>query len=302
VNQRWVRILGSSLSILALAFLAYRFQQQRAREELRSLGSRAWLAVLAGALISVLASVIQAASWRKSLGAGAPRLLRAWVIYGKSQIGKYLPGNVFHFAGRQVLGARAGVPHSVLLFSSGFEILSLVVAAAFVGGWGVVRFGWLERLPGESVMRTALAVGAAIALLGGVLLLRFAPRHVDFVRRIGSTSLLSAHAYHWLFFACLGSIVYLLGAALGWHVAGGWSFQIAWTAAAVAWVCGFVVPGASAGMGVREVVLVALLGPVLTEPTALVLALLLRICTLAGDCLTYLVAEGTERAATRVDG
>ncbi len=54
---------------------------------------------------------------------------------------------------------------------------------------------------------------------------------------------------------------------------------------ALAWVVGFVVLVAPAGGGLREVALVVVLAPVLTEPRALAVALLSRVVMTAGDLL-----------------
>src|ERR1700722_16592861 len=56
----------------------------------------------------------------------------AWPIYGKTQIAKYIPGNIFHFAGRHVLSAREGVPHSLLVAAAALEVLMLLLAATLI--------------------------------------------------------------------------------------------------------------------------------------------------------------------------
>ena len=60
---------------------------------------------------------------------------------------------------------------------------------------------------------------------------------------------------------------------------------------ATAWTLGFLTPGAPAGLGVREAVLVALLTPSAGEPAALTAALAFRAATLGGDLLFYLSAR-----------
>ena len=50
-------------------------------------------------------------------------------VYGRSQIAKYLPSNVVHFAGRQLLGGRLGWPQAAIATSSLFETALLILAA-----------------------------------------------------------------------------------------------------------------------------------------------------------------------------
>ena len=52
---------------------------------------------------------------------------------------------------------------------------------------------------------------------------------------------------------------------------------------ALAWLVGFVTPGSSAGIGVREAVLIAALEGSLGAPASGLIALALRLVTIAGD-------------------
>ena len=56
---------------------------------------------------------------------------------------------------------------------------------------------------------------------------------------------------------------------------------------AMAWWLGFVAPGSSAGVGVREAVLVLTLEPHLAGDGALLVALALRLITTFGDLLFF---------------
>ena len=51
-------------------------------------------------------------------------------IYGISQLGKYIPGNVFHLAGRQALGLAAGIPGRPLAQSMAWELGLIAIAGA----------------------------------------------------------------------------------------------------------------------------------------------------------------------------
>jgi uncharacterized membrane protein YbhN (UPF0104 family) len=55
---------------------------------------------------------------------------------------------------------------------------------------------------------------------------------------------------------------------------------------ALAWLLGYVMPGAPAGLGVRETVLVLGLGPALGEAEALVVALAYRFVTVVVDAVS----------------
>lgn len=58
----------------------------------------------------------------------------------------------------------------------------------------------------------------------------------------------------------------------------------------IAWLAGAITPGAPAGIGIREVVMFALLQPVVGESDLLVAIVLNRAITAGGDTLFYFFA------------
>ena len=66
----------------------------------------------------------------------------------------------------------------------------------------------------------------------------------------------------------------------------GWPAASAYGWLALAWLLGYVMPGAPAGVGVRETVLVIGLGPALGEADALVVALAYRFVTVLVDAVS----------------
>ena len=68
-------------------------------------------------------------------------------------------------------------------------------------------------------------------------------------------------------------------------------------ALAGAWVVGFVIPGASAGIGVREAAVILLLSPALGAGDAAVVATVYRLVTAGGDALFAALGELVRRSA-----
>ena len=63
------------------------------------------------------------------------------------------------------------------------------------------------------------------------------------------------------------------------------------SAFSMAWVCGFVIPGAPGGIGVREAVLTVLLESVMDGPVLAVILIVHRITGIAGDFIFYVVVS-----------
>ena len=107
--------------------------------------------------------------------------------------------------------------------------------------------------------------------------------------------LLGCFAIYLVNYLLMGAILYLLASELFGQAEA--DFWLLTGIFAVAWIAGFVTPGAPGGLGVREAILVASLGPLYGEGTAVALALTLRAVTTAGDGLGFLVGLAAHAAS-----
>jgi hypothetical protein len=103
---------------------------------------------------------------------------------------------------------------------------------------------------------------------------------------------LRATLLHAGFFVVTGLILWGLAAAIGGR-ADVLDPVAAVSVMAMAWWVGFVAPGSSAGVGVREVVLVLALEPGLGGDGAMLVALILRLITTCGDLLFFALCAVT---------
>ena len=93
--------------------------------------------------------------------------------------------------------------------------------------------------------------------------------------------------YYSVFFIGLGLITHNVAySILGYDI----SFVFSVFVFTVSWLVGTLMPGAPGGIGVRESIFVVLRGSVLMDYEALLLAVLLRIVTVGGECICYLGA------------
>ena len=166
--QRWLRLAGGALAVagrrLRRPAPARLLGADRPRPAGRAArGRRSWGLSLLYGLVDVLLGV------RLARPPGAVRghpVARRWAIktYGLSQIGKYIPGNVFQFAARQARGMAAGVPGWALARSAAWELGLLAVCGALFGFLVLPLVApWL---PGRS---SAVLFLLALAAVGAVL-------------------------------------------------------------------------------------------------------------------------------------
>ena len=292
--------------VLALAALAYFARHAWRTLEGQDLSMLLQGPGLGGMLLLVLlytASIATtSAAWYWQLQSLHQPASFAWTTtaLAVTQFGKYLPGNVGHHIGRVGLAVGAGVRLSAALLTIGYELLLAIVAAAHLCAvaillWPPVAFADASWLAYRWPLLTLVSLGAAAGLV-------LAPQLVAILSRLRSPTAptVEANALSLDLHAIAGSYAMYLGSlsAIGiglWALAltvvpDGTTVPMAFFfigAFATAWIAGFIVPGAPAGLGVREVVLAAWLGDALPPTTVVVLVLALRIATTIGDAVNF---------------
>jgi hypothetical protein len=298
-----LRALGAGLAMLGVIFTG------RVMLEHDALGQLSWnarlciviaLACGAYALLSVLLVVV----WAIILTTFAPGCIgarEAYALYAITQVMKYIPSNVVHFVGRHVALRRRGVPHLALVATLLCEAAILACGAGLAVA--ALRADVLTAVYGHPVgiEKTPIIVALVIACCVCAVLIRWhgarapAPAYTALHRRLGPR-LIAALTAAALFFA---GTTLLVSLACRWLLEEPAGFDIGAVAATLAgaWLVGFVVPGASAGIGVREAVVILLLSPTLGAGNAAAVAAIYRLVTAGGDALFAGLGELVRRSA-----
>ena len=252
---------------------------------------RVFLCLLLSTLLTTAAVLLDAWSWSWLLRAlGVPASDRSAAgVFAVSQFAKYI-GNVGQHIGRVALSHRRG-------WQTGRVVLSLFVENGFALGAGALVVGGSLAFGlsgGQVHERAPLLLGVLVAgwLAGTLVLRRLLKAPPAFVRglialdepiELGSGFLGAYLAVHLVSYLALG-----LGLAISvWGVAGGLP-QDAWkvpAAATASWLIGYLLPGAPAGIGVREASLTALLGDSVGADVIVAAALVWRVSALLADTL-----------------
>jgi glycosyltransferase 2 family protein len=214
---------------------------------------------------------------------------------------KYVPSNIVHYVGRHVALRRRGVTHLAL-------VSTVLAEAAVLASGACLTIAALEadvlmalyrRNVGTDGSAIVIMVGLACCV-GATLLWRRAasargPVSTARVSRCVAR-LVAALTAATLFFAATTRLVSIACRLLLDDPAG---FDVGAVAAALAgaWFVGFVIPGASAGIGVREAAVILLLSPALGAANAAVIATLYRLVTAGGDVLFAALGELVRRSA-----
>ena len=215
---------------------------------------------------------------------GAGFLRDVFILYSRTFIAKYLPGNVGHFLGRQLFAKRFEMTQTGVGFASLLEVVCQVVAALVLCIW--VDMPSAPPLAPELCLLMACC---ALFIAPFVLLWVGNKKGMNLVR--GSRTVMLANitfvvVLDALFLFTAGGMVYLF--FLQTQPYQEYALMMFVSAYAVAWFLGFVTPGAPAGVGVREAAIVSMLSEPVGPQNALVVAILFRMVTTVGDILFFL--------------
>ena len=284
-----VRVIGIALSLVALAALAWKaagLAGQLGRDFLTPgfiavIGSAAFVYALLGLLIGLAWYSLLAATRQVHLP-----VLQALTIFGRAQLLKYLPSNLLHYVGRHAAANRLGAPHGALVWSSIAEAVLVTAAAAVVTG--LFAQPLVTRALGElhspiwlRVLLPTLAIAALVAATAYLLASGSKAKAKNLPSLAKGASI--ACGLYVLFFFANGGLLAGLIAALPGEVSAP-PLMLAGVVS-LAWFAGFIVPGAPAGIGIRDFVLTVGLEEAGLGSAALSIALAYRIVTLLGDLL-----------------
>jgi uncharacterized membrane protein YbhN (UPF0104 family) len=286
-----VRLLGRLLALALLVFLALRLWLLWRREPV-NFGEVNGAVFGAAVVASVAAVTAYGFVWLvllRRLGTSAPL---SWItIFFKSQLGKYLPGSVWQYAGRVAFAHNRGVPVQRGLVSVAAEIAYSALSAAAVASF---ILGSIAAAAVFIVLAALLALSPALARRLSVLLPRVRPVEGDYLDRDNALAALRAAplavGLYLVVWGLYGLAFWTTGRAL---------FAIPLSdlpqyigVFALGWLAGLAAFFAPGGIGVREAVIAALLATRLGEANAIVLAATSRIVLSAIDLVAGTASFG----------
>lgn len=316
MSGRW-RVVTACLAIaLAAYFIWFLIKHLDTKAILTMLSSPTTLvAVLIASLLYASIIPITAWAWRGLLLAQQenwPSSMLARIL-GLTQLAKYIPGNVAQHATRAALSIRAGMNTRVFLASLAQETL-LAVAASLIIGLMMLALSarGLDQLS-PFYFSGLLMLGAFFGVL--VLLLaapKLAPErlkdHENWLSRMllrlgglpGPRATLRALGGYSANYLLIGIGLWLVAWAIG--LSGSLDLALVTSAFALSWVLGFLAPGAPAGLGAREGIMLLLLHGSAPDDELAAFVLLARVVTMLGDGICFALANVSHYRAQQAKG
>jgi len=237
--------IGRILGLLGLVFVLYKISKEYTLSSfVNKIGDfkTIFIPLIALNLLSYLIGIY---AWRRMMKAytlKGMKYILAYYYFAKTEIAKYLPGNVFHFVGRQALASKIGLNQKQMAKISMFHMLTIAI--------GTVVSTAIFIMFTDTIANYIkyLMIAASIALLA-------------FITLIYPT----ITKYNKLYITLLISISiamqgFLLAIIVVWQLNNPTTSQFFMLAGVfmISWLVGFVTPGASGGLGVREGAFIAI--------------------------------------------
>ena len=301
-SKKTIKVAGYVITAGSFLFLYYSaraldFSNIQFFWSLSSLCFMAFIAVVYAAVFSILPL-----GWRWILefvdekSTDIP-LTVLYPIYTKANIHKYIPSNVVEFITRNVLVNKLGLKHVDIAVSSFIETLFLLLTAITIPV--VFIFQDTFNIAQELIFKMTnaqLAISCIVVVLGIILsvvsfvFLQKRIRRLDnrkyltmnFVKLTGKMYLL----YVFVFMLIGLTFVMVFQHVLSQPVALHGSIKMI-SALMLAWTLGFITPGAPGGIGVREAVLLGILGPIYGAEHTLTASVIHRLISIGGDILAF---------------
>ncbi|MET3075719.1 hypothetical protein ABXV16_08170 [Pantoea leporis] len=266
--------VGSLLALSGVIFLGFRLKDYSSGLIINEISIEAWFVFILLTITYGCLGLLNAVSWKHNLRhCGAEiSIIDSIYIYGISQLAKYLPGNIFQFAGRQALGMSKKINAKTLVKSTFWELFMLCF-----GGCILSMFMISVLIPNIS---SALLISMCLILV----LLYFSGLKVAFSTSLATSALIN------LIFTFFSGVFFLMilktlkipiNSLSELEIIGAFIF---------AWLIGLITPGAPAGVGIREVILLYLFKDSIDDANLLLAILLGRIMTISGDFIFYLIS------------
>lgn len=217
-------------------------------------------------------------------------------IFTIAQFAKYIPGNIASQVGRVALAREAGMDLQKVVLSMAIELSLVIASSSFVGVVALAAMGnGAVRVMHGHVSVESLSMIGFCALAIPIVLVSVLKSMPGPLRRFVEdgglvrpkvSALLASFALNVGAFALLGIIAYIFSRNLfGIEES---NILLLTSVFAFAMVAGLVTPGAPAGLGVREAVVVAVLSPIYGPGTSAALTVLVRLVTMIGDLIAFL--------------
>lgn len=296
--MKYIKAFGKILAVVSIIFVAYRLYEMDFNWSYFDNPRQTFLLIFLLSFLAVFNNYINAYVWKKYVNffSGVKNDTFTVIdVYLKANIEKYLPGNIIQYAGRNLLGKSRGISQKSIAVSSAMELFWISISAivfsfmiSLQNTKSVINQLWTN----PEIKRNIIILFVFVMLI--LLTIIIFCMKTEYLNRLRpylnknffvlNTITLGLYAMNYMIAGLLLSLIFILILRCKVNYVNITSTNV------LAWLAGYVVPGSPGGIGVREAVLILLLGTEYSKDIVALSAVLLRICGIIGDFLSYLMA------------
>lgn len=298
--KKLARLAGTLIMLAALAFIVKKFiDMDIDPAQFASPGVIA--ALIVGIVGQTIIWLVACYPWIVFAGALSGKKIpfsEGMQVYTRSNMYKYLPGNVLQYVGRNALAAKMGISHVDVACATVLDIIFCVI------GTGVVSLlllgGFISKLLGEyggQILIVGIAGALILILAAAVLYLKFREKFKGYLSRYakalekGSRSRLIRGILYYLVQNGFSAVMYFVSLRLIIGSEASFGELVSFTGAFLfAWIIGFITIGAPGGIGIREGVMLFVCGDSYAERIVL-FVLVMRVASIIADAAAFFIGK-----------
>lgn len=278
------RLAGFAITIVCIVYVS---RELIIRSESLDIGliRGNWFSVVCGVFLWVIINILLGVGWKFIANAidGPISTFKSIALSLRTQAAKYLPGNVFHFAGRVWLAREESLSAKQAGLATVGESLLLIIMAIAIGVpifWG----GQLALIPISTALILLILLVPNSRILANRILERLSITLVS--ENLTRRTAMACAAYAAVLAA--QTALFLLVADLVLENSR-WTILEAAQISSLSWAAGFMVIGSPGGLGVREAVMSLFAAGDVEKGELILIASGMRACSIAGDLLSLVL-------------
>ncbi len=224
-------------------------------------------------------------------------------VYIRSSIAKYLPGNVMNLVGRNVLATKYDIKQSSIATATFIEIVlfagtTVILAFLFMFYRILEIINTVQEYINYTFITGVILVGIVAVIVVILIAMKknilkeqlYKYMNIEFVKL--AVKVFLSYASYFIIAGCV--LVCALIAVSGTQPTLIECIEIIGYYL-VAYFLGYITPGAPGGIGIRETILILLLGFMVSPEIATIVTLMHRVITILSDVCIYLIVVGREK-------
>ncbi len=238
------------------------------------------------------------------------RYTETMLIFTKSNVLKYIPGNIFQYVGRNELAVQKKIRHSDVALSTVIDvcwnIFSIILIAVLLAGRSLYAYIAQQY---KFVWKEIILILIAFLFLIILIFVFFRKKRKELIKmfkKIFSIKLAKALGGNFLFYAVQGivnaGLYFVIFSIISGEQYSAQNVVLIMGAMLVAFVAGFITPGAPGGVGVREAVSLFLLGEITEESVILSGIVIMRVLSIIGDVFSFALVWIVKRIKSSKSG